>query len=236
MRKIASARLVARPVRPAGWWFDALLVAGFATLTAALAAGALLGLDESIADWCRDRATGISYWIARTLNYLGQGTPLTLICLGVAVLIGARARSVRPGLPVVAAFLLTYSTIGPLKLWTDRGAPASGAVELFGDPGGVSYPSGHLVNAIVWYGVLALLLAPWLSAGARWILRVVPPAVVFVTTVYLGYHWLTESIAGLLLGVLLDRVLARVPWDDVPLPRRLGEWAKPALFTAGNQV
>lgn len=29
-------------VRPAGWWFDAVLLAGFAALTAALAAGLLL--------------------------------------------------------------------------------------------------------------------------------------------------------------------------------------------------
>jgi membrane-associated phospholipid phosphatase len=232
VQKIASRRLVARPVRPAGWWFDGLLLGGFAALTAVLAAGALLGLDEAIADWCRPRATGASYWIARVLNYFGQGTPLTLLSLGVAVVLGLRRRSVRTMLPVVAAFVLTYATIGPLKLWTDRGAPGSlrpDRVELFADPAGRSYPSGHLVNTIVWFGILALLLAPWLSARARWMLRAVPPAIVFATTVYLGFHWLTDSVAGLLLGLLLDRLLARVPWDDLPLPHRLGEWARPAV-------
>jgi membrane-associated phospholipid phosphatase len=228
-RRAGRAGRTARAVRPAGWWFDAALLAGFVALTVALAAGALLGVDEAIADWCRARATGVSYWVARTLNYLGQGTPLTLLCLGIAIWRGARIHSVRLLLPVAAAFLLTYVTIGPLKLWIDRAAPAAGQVELFGE--GVSYPSGHLVNAIVWYGVLALLLAPWLSARARWVLRVGPPAIVFAATTYLGFHWLTDSIAGVLLGVLLDRLLSRVPWDDVPLPRRLAGWAGPAVFT-----
>ncbi|MBQ1068992.1 phosphatase PAP2 family protein, partial [Micromonospora sp. D75] len=64
------------------------------------------------------------------------------------------------------------------------------------------------------------------------VVRVVPPAVVFCTTVYLGWHWLTDSIAGLLLGLLLDRLLRRVPWDDLPLPRRLGDWRRPVDWSA----
>ena len=43
-------------------------------------------------------------------------------------------------------------------------------------------------------------------------LRIAPPVIVFCTTVYLNFHWLTDSIAGLLLGVLLARLLVRVPW------------------------
>ena len=69
-----------------------------------------------------------------------------------------------------------------------------------------------MVNTIVWYGVLALLLAPWLNRTARLWLRIAPPVIVFVTTVYLDFHWLTDSIAGVLLGVFIDRLLVRVPW------------------------
>jgi membrane-associated phospholipid phosphatase len=34
---------------------------------------------------------------------------------------------------------------------------------------------------------------------------------VSATFIYLGYHWLTEIVAGLLLGGFLDLVLRRVP-------------------------
>lgn len=221
-------RLRPRPVRPGGWWFDALLLAGFAGLTALLAAGALLGLDKDISRWCSRHQTDPTYWAARVFNFLGNGGPLTLLCLLAAVLVVVRRRALWPLLPVVAAFLATGFAILPLKLWTDRAAPRApvpDAVELFNTlPPGVysmSYPSGHLVNTVVWYGVIVLLLSPWLAPAVRRWLRVAPPAIVFVTTVYLNFHWLTDSVAGLLLGVLLDRLLARVPWSDLPLPADL---------------
>jgi membrane-associated phospholipid phosphatase len=230
-------------VQPAGWWFDGLLIVGFAVLTAMLAAGWLLDADQAVADWVFDHQTDPAYWLTRGLNFLGSGSPLTLLCLGIAIVLGIRRRSVWPIAPVVAAFLATGFAIMPLKLWTDRAAPRStlpDAVELFNTlpPGeySISYPSGHLVNTVVWYGVLALLLAPWLGAAGqatkdpgqsrlrrallgrtarRW-LRVAPPVIVFCTTVYLNFHWVTDSVAGLLLGLLLDRLLARVPWRDLP--------------------
>jgi membrane-associated phospholipid phosphatase len=207
-------------VRPAGWWFDLLLLAGFAALTALLAAGVLLDLDEAVSAWCVDNRVAGAFWLARVFNFLGNGGPLTLLCLLIAGWLAVRGRTVRPVLPVVAAFLLTGIAILPIKLWTDRAAPNStlaDAVDVFNTlpPGeySMSYPSGHMVNAVVWYGVLALLLAPWLATGVRRWLRVAPPAIVFVTTVYLNFHWVTDSVAGLLLGVVLDRLLTRAPWD-----------------------
>ena len=219
-RLLKPAGLRPTPVRPTGWWFDLALLAGFAALTGLLAAGVLLDLDEAVSDWCVDHRVAVAYWLARAFNFLGNGGPLTLICLGIAVWLAVRARTVRPVLPVVAAFLLTGIAILPIKLWTDRAAPNStlpDAVDLFNTlpPGEYSrsYPSGHMVNTVVWYGVLALLLAPWLAAGVRRWLRFAPPVIVFVTTVYLNFHWLTDSVAGVLLGVALDRLLARAPWD-----------------------
>jgi membrane-associated phospholipid phosphatase len=184
------------------------------------------------------------FWAARVLNYLGQGGQ---VLMPLAVLLGAsvawRRRSVRPVLVVVAAFLLTYVTIGPLKLWFDRAAPHStlpDRAELFNNlPAGeygLSYPSGHVANALVWYGAIALLATallrsldrPPLSPAAYTAIRVVPPAVVFVTTTFLSFHWITDSVAGLLLGLVLARLLARIPFENVRLPALRAGWDRPA--------
>jgi len=191
-----------------------LLLVGFVGLTLALAAGWLLGSDVAVAHWVDAHRPGPLDLAARIGNYLGQGAVLTGIAAVVALFLGVRRRSLRPLLPVVVAFALTFGTLTLLKLLTERPAPHAPLThpERFG-LGGASYPSGHLVNAIVWYGVLVLLLAQWLPLPVqRWV-RLVPPVVLAVTTVYLGYHWLTDTIAGILLGLLLYRLIRRLPED-----------------------
>jgi membrane-associated phospholipid phosphatase len=224
-----------RRVRPEGWWWDLLLLLGFAAVTVGVASRALIGLDLWVRDWCDAHRPGVGYWLGRAANLLGQGGWLTGAALVLAGFLVWRRHTVRPLLPVATAFVLTFATLTVLKVLTERPAPhAYTAGQLtrgyFGG-GGASYPSGHLVNAIVWYGVLALLLGAWLPERWRLALRVAPPAILFFSTVYLGYHWLTDTVAGVLFGLVLDRLLHRLPWDDLPPGRRLAGtgWAGAAL-------
>ena len=236
-----------RPVRPAGWWFDVLLLAAAAALTLALANGLLLDVDLAVRDWVNDHRPPAAYWVARVVNFLGQGGQVLLpVALLLAAAVARRARSVRPVLVVAAAVVLTYLVVGVLKLWTDRAAPSSPtlppeqSVLIFNPnlpPGeyDLSYPSGHVANAVVWYGVFALLLTA-LTAGrlrrpVSLAIRVLPPVIVLITTTYLNFHWLTDGIVALLVGVVLDRLIARVPWDDVPLPALPRGLDRPGLFT-----
>jgi membrane-associated phospholipid phosphatase len=219
-----------QPIRPAGWWFDVLLLAGFAALTAALIAGtALLDADVAVRDWCDEHRPAWAYWIARILNYAGQGTPLTLLCLGIGIYHARRRHTVRPVLPVIAGFLLTYFTVGPLKVWTDRPAGSlKNPPDFF--LGGMSYPSGHVVNAIVWYTVLTLLVGRHFTQAQRLALRLGPPLLVLATTTYLSWHWLTDGLGALMLGLVLERVVRRIPYDDLPVGRRLAArgWSGPS--------
>ena len=218
---------------PAGLWFDGLLVIGFAALTRVLWQGHLLFIDLDVRNWSDDHRPSVTYWLARAGNLLGQGGFFTLVALLLALFLCWRRRSVRPILPVILAFALTYVAITALKDWTDRPAPHAPILhpELFG-AGGVSYPSGHLANALVWYGTIALLLTRWLPRRWIWVIRIVPPVVLSITTVYLGFHWITDTAAGLMVGSFLWRIIGRVPWDTFPLGRRLTAtgWAAPALY------
>ena len=79
----------------------------------------------------------------------------------------------------------------------------------------MSYPSGHMGNSMVWYAVIALLVAALLGRPlSRWewiAVRVVPVTILFCTTVYTGFHWVTDSVAGALLGLFLARLIERIP-------------------------
>jgi membrane-associated phospholipid phosphatase len=220
-------------VRPAGWWFDGLLVVAFVVLTYVLWHRHLLGIDLAVRNWSDGHRPRALYWLARAGNEFGQGGFFTIVSLLLAGYIGWKRHSLRPVLPVLLAFALTFVSITLLKDWTDRAAPHSLVAhpERFGS-GGISYPSGHLANALVWYGTLALLLSVWLPRRWLRVIRIVPPAVLCVTTVYLGFHWLSDTVAGVLLGLFLWRLIARVPWDTVPLGRWLTQrgWDKPVFY------
>ena len=230
--------------RPRSWWPDLAFLAGFVVLTVLLAAGHLLSFDAAVSDWMDGHRPAAIYWPARVLNYLGQGGQ---VLMPVAILLAAavtwRTRSIRPLIVFAAAFVLTYVTIGPLKIWLQRAAPrfeGPDRTHLFNEFAvgnlGMSYPSGHVANALIWYGVIALLTnallrslnRPALSPRALLIFRILPPAIVFCTTTYLSFHWITDSIAGLFLGLILTRLMARVPWDSVRLPHLRSGWDRPA--------
>jgi membrane-associated phospholipid phosphatase len=81
-----------------------------------------------------------------------------------------------------------------------------------------SFPSGHVVRAVIAYGLIAFVvrrLAPWPIARAL----AIPVAVVLIIVVafdrlYLNDHWESDVIGGLLLGAIA--LLAGTVWLDRP--------------------
>jgi undecaprenyl-diphosphatase len=69
-----------------------------------------------------------------------------------------------------------------------------------------SFPSGHTMNAVVFY--LALALVIWSIRGRRAGLAAMAVAIIIAlgvgtSRIYLGYHYLTDVVAGLLAGIAL---------------------------------
>ncbi|MPZ25743.1 MAG: phosphatase PAP2 family protein [Micromonosporaceae bacterium] len=213
----------------------AVSVAAFALLTAALAAGGpLIDLDLAVHEWSDQHRPAAADTVARALNRLGQGGVLLGVCAALAGLLGLvrwrrGAGWWRAGQPigyVLVAAAAVYLSVATVKRATERGAPSSllppeQTVPLLGPlpPGeyAAGYPSGHAVNTIVWYGVLVLLASALLHAYRRgggglppvagWTARLAPPVVVVAAQTYLSFHWLTDSLAGLALGLAIDRAL-----------------------------
>lgn len=206
---------------PRGWWFDVLMLAIFAAITIALFDNKLLNLDAAALHWSDNHRNAITWWTGYALSCLGQGGPLTYGTLVISLVLGWRRRSIRPVLIPVAAFLLTYLIVGPIKVLTNRAVPHHGPIEMFGlteGPFAMAYPSGHTANAIVWYGALLILIGGYLPRWLYWLARIGAPLTVAVTMVYIDYHWLTDVLAALPLGLVLSRIIYRIPWETMTLP------------------
>lgn len=140
---------------------------------------------------------------------LGQRGPATLVFLPFFVWMAWRQRSTRPLVLLATGLLWLNLTVGLVKYVIGRVGPAgqSNVHDLF-VWGNSIYPSGHVSNAVVLYGLVA-----WVAPirYRRWFVG----AAVFVSvtvglgTVYLRTHWFSDVVGGWIGGGL---VLLTLPY------------------------
>lgn len=111
-------------------------------------------------------------------------------------------RAGRLAITVAAIWGAAKLSSGIAKAIFDRERPLPG--RLLGGADGYSFPSGHTVTAVITYGLIAILLARHRRGLWRWLpigLAIVTALAVAVSRVYLGVHYATDVIGGLLLGL-----------------------------------
>jgi hypothetical protein len=145
--------------------------------------------------------------VADAIDRIGQRLLCVPLLLGGMWWLSRRLGSLRPLIIGVGATLLLNFAVGVLKLASGRESPRTGGPELFvGD--NVLFPSGHTANVIFHYGLLVALvlryidLSPW---RRRLLVALVPATFLLMTgiSVYRHTHWLSDLVAGGLIGTSL---------------------------------
>jgi undecaprenyl-diphosphatase len=197
-------------------WGGAMVALG---LLALIAGAALVGwllstvdsrrgfarFDESAAEWGAVHATDASTTALRWITHFG-GTAALIPAMAVVGLVAAyRHRHHDHPRWGVLGFLLTVGVgivivNNTLKWIVDRERPT---VEHLAHAGGSSFPSGHSAAAAACWAAIALVVARRLPAGKRrWAAATAAAIAVAVASsrVLLGVHWLTDVIAGVIVG------------------------------------
>jgi membrane-associated phospholipid phosphatase len=191
------------------WWLVAVAVVAGSLVTADLLAGTLLErmdlrVSALVSDW--DLQESAAYWPVWALTQLGgRGTILVVL----TVLLGYLAWSRRTVLPVarvlMALVLLTVVVYG-IKHAVGRTAPGFPGSFFFHDDG-ASFPSGHVANAVLMWGVARWQAVEYrLPAPAQrafWLLSVAGPLITGLAMVSLDFHWVTDAVVGGAVGILL---------------------------------
>ena len=213
------------------------MLGAYMLLTAAVVFGSPLDIVDRVAA-ASDLAHRYPHAAPWLLKYvmLGQRGPSSHVAFVYLVYRALRQRSWRPLVLFVTALTMLNVTVGSVKLATGRLGPALTTHPRAVFDGGDIFPSGHTSNAVVIFGVLAMIAVEY---RRYWIaLAVFVSTTVGLSTIFLDTHWVTDVLGGWIAGTL---VLIALPatyelierWA-FRLIRAITQWFRPTPAMRGG--
>ncbi|KUG51924.1 hypothetical protein AVL62_08275 [Serinicoccus chungangensis] len=209
---------------------------GALVLVTALVAGPLRELDRSLHGfWSDDLTPRWTDFLDQVPNAVAGQAVCLPVLLAVAFFLAWKHRTWRPVLVAAAAEIGFYAVVGGLKVVLARTSPKADDVSgrfLNGGAAehgwyGISYPSGHASEAILFYGAAAYLIYVYSQPDTR-LLRRLGWAMGLITlnsigvAYYLGYHWPSDLLGGMLVGAVVLRAI--IDADQWLVRRRTATW------------
>ena len=208
-----SAESAATAVRVTHLW---PLYSGIIAVLAVAALGALIALREGNLPFAFDTAWAdelaehrSAFWTvpALVMNYVGGGLGGVVIVPVLIVAAFCVARRFWAALYYAIATAVSAGLVQLLKSVFERPRPLD--ILVVSDPG--SFPSGHTANA----ATMAVVLGFVLQRYWVWFAGIAYTIAMLLSRTYLGAHWLSDTLGGLVLG----GAVALIAWT--PLATRL---------------
>jgi undecaprenyl-diphosphatase len=179
----------------------ALLLWGFIELTDEVLEGDTLAFDRSILAWLHAHRTTFLDRAARELTALGSLVVLAVTALGFSVVLWRleRRRHV-----AMIWFAMTGSAVLNQGLKAAFGRARPSLFESLVPASSFSFPSGHSMNAMVYYTVVGFAIGHVVGPGAArtgtYLVSAILVVLVGWSRMHLGVHYPSDVIAGFAVG------------------------------------
>lgn len=176
-----------------------LAAAGYITYEVAAVYETLpLPLDKAVQNFFFSLRGPVQDVIISSITHLSDTVTIIAFCIVLLILPNRKTY----GLPVSLACLGGVAIYKPLKHFVLRARPDA-SLHLV-TQGGYSFPSGHSVISIVFYGLMLYLIQKHcknekLKTVLSWICGILA-VVIGPSRIYVGVHWPTDVLAGWCLG------------------------------------
>ncbi len=191
-------------MRSALRWSGALFV-GFILVTLDIYfEGLLWRIDQYFADIKRPVFSGFTNFIILRIDDLGLRWVTASILLIMAIMVSRRFKSWRPLNLSILSLIFLNLFVGAAKIGFGR-CKAREDFDLCMFSGGMAYPSGHIANALVTWGLFAYIIfrythrAPFEGLRLYWLVALISISVGIVSLLR-NTHWFTDLIGGMFLG------------------------------------
>ncbi|MFN2462921.1 MAG: phosphatase PAP2 family protein [Candidatus Dormibacteria bacterium] len=180
-------------------------VVALAVLGLAVNGGALESLDHALLAAAQLPSGAALDWLMWAISSLGRIEVTVLAVLALALSNRSEGRF-RPGwwVPLAAFVAATLVELGAKTLVHQPGPPSTlrrgPRLYAAGLETAFSFPSGHMTRLTLLLGIALARLRGRVSGTGAWAVLAVVVAVVGYSRVYLGEHWPTDVLGGILLG------------------------------------
>jgi undecaprenyl-diphosphatase len=187
----------------------------FLVIAYAVGSGNSAGFDDPIRNFIYGlRAEGLNT-LMEGITYLGNWQSVTIVCL----LLLAYDKTRIPFGVLGATVAITDSLVNKgLKMLFERARPDD-ILPLI-EQGGYSFPSGHSVTSMAFYGILLFLVQTRMEdrkkANALSLVLLLLIVLIGPSRIYLGVHYPTDVLAGWAEGVFVATALYMLAFKFVP--------------------
>ncbi len=186
----------------------ALLFVLFALLATFVHFHPVLGIDVTITREFQENQTPWLSWLMTAISYIGYQIWLSIGLVVLAVVIFWIVDLRLEAIIIAVVYALSGLLNALIKIIVNRPRPNASVIEVFQGATGQSFPSGHVMSYVAFWGLL-FTFGVILFDGRRWwriaLLVISAFFVVMVgpSRIYLGAHWASDVLGAYLIETAL---------------------------------